>query len=52
MNMVVKGYSLYVNACFYEVYETLREANRMAWRYGKSNEVEIFPMWGIEVKIM
>ena len=44
--MKVKGYSLYVNCSFYEVYESLDKAHEMAIRYGRFNTTEVLPMWG------
>ena len=46
MNQIIKGYSLYVNNAFYEVYGALEDANKMAIRYGRFNATEILPMWG------
>ena len=48
-HLIIKGYSLYVNASFYEVYETLQEAYAKALLYGKSNDTDILPMWGNKV---
>ncbi len=46
MNPIIKGYSLYVNNAFYEVYDALEDANEIAIRYSRSNTTEILPMWG------
>jgi len=46
MNQTIKGYSLYVNNAFYEVYDALEDANQMAIRYSRSNTTEVLPMWG------
>ena len=46
MNQTIKGYSLYVNNTFYEVYDALEDANEMAIRYGRFNTTEVLPMWG------
>ena len=46
MKQIIKGYSLYVNNTFYEVYDALKDANEMAIRYDRSNTTEILPMWG------
>ena len=46
MQQIIKGYSLYVNCAFYEVYDALEEANEMAIRYSRFNNTEILPMWG------
>ena len=46
MKQIVKGYSLYVNNAFYEVYDALEEANEMAIRYGRSNTTDVLPMYG------
>lgn len=46
MKKTIKGYSLYVNNTFYEVYDALEEAEVMAIRYGRSNTTEVLPMWG------
>ena len=46
MKQTIKGYSLYVNNAFYEVYDALEEAKEMAIRYGRFNTTEILPMWG------
>ena len=46
MKKTIKGYSLYVNCAYYEVYESLEKANEMAIRYGRFNNTEILPMWG------
>lgn len=40
----ISGYSLYINHRFYEIYESIKEVRAAANRYGRSNDIEIYPI--------
>ena len=40
----ISGYSLYINNRFYEIYESIKEVRAAANQYGKSNDIEIYPI--------
>jgi len=43
-DMVVSGYSLYVNGSYWNMYDYITTATKEAYRYATFNEVEIYPV--------